>query len=245
MPCIALPLIYLVKNYLRQKSERFFLVIGRLLFLVTSIVFLPIGLLVLFPVTIRRAAYTRIKEYYDFYAVPLRLISRALPQAFTQMTDYVTSATSDSRNTDILKDVPYSNLSDISSYFDRIYNKDYFDDVSLPLAYSSAKLLDMLGYGSFMSKSAVSLPHVTGAYFGQSITSPTDNPLVYAVSQRVNILPILAIVTGKNIWLMLIMSIIGLVILLLFLLRICLNSVMRIILRTTLWVFFLVPSMVR
>lgn len=143
-------------------------------------------------VPINTAAYTRIKEYYDFYAVPLRLISRALPQAFTQMTDYVTSATSDSRNIDILKDVPYCNLSDISTYFDRIYNKDFFDDVSLPLAYGSVKLLDMLGYGSFMSKDAVSLGHVTSSYFGHSITSATDNPLVYSVSQRVNILPILA-----------------------------------------------------
>ena len=143
-------------------------------------------------VPVNTAAYTRIKEYYDFYAVPLRLISRALPQAFTQMTDYVTSATSDSRNTDILKDVPYSNLSDFSKYFDYIYDKDFFDDVSLPLAYGSVKILDMLGYGSFMSEKAVGLGHVTASYFGHSITSPTDNPLVYSVSQRVNILPILA-----------------------------------------------------
>lgn len=143
-------------------------------------------------VPVNTAAYTRIKEYYDFYAVPLRLISRALPQAFTQMTDYVTSATSDTRNTDILKDVPYCNLSDISSYFDRTYNKDLLDDVSLPLAYGSAKILDMLGYGSFMSKTAASLAHVTSSYFGKAIDSPTDNPLVYSVSQRVNILPILA-----------------------------------------------------
>ena len=77
------------------------------------------------------------------------------------MTDYITSATSDSRNTDVLQGVPYSNLSDFSLYFDRIYNKDYFDDVSLPLAYGGAKLLDMLGYGSFMSKTASSLGHVT------------------------------------------------------------------------------------
>lgn len=143
-------------------------------------------------VPVNTAAYTRIKEYYDFYAVPLRLISRALPQAFTQMTDYVTSATSDTRNTDILDHVPYCNLSDISSYFDSIYNKDYFDDVSLPLGYGSVKLLDMLGYGSFMKKEAVSLGYVTASYFGHNIASPTDNPLVYSVSQRVNILPILA-----------------------------------------------------
>lgn len=141
-------------------------------------------------VPVNTAAYTRIKEYYDFYAVPLRLISRALPQAFTQMTDYITSATSDSRNTDILKDVPYCNLFDISSYFDSIYDKDYFDDVSLPLGYGSAKLLDMLGYGSFMKKDAASLGYVTTAYFGHSISAPADNPLVYAVSQRVNLLPV-------------------------------------------------------
>lgn len=141
-------------------------------------------------VPVNTAAYTRIKEYYDFFAVPLRLISRALPQAFTQMTDYASSANSDSRNTDILKDVPYCNLSDISSYFDSIYNKDYFDDVSLPLGYGSVKLLDMLGYGSFMKKDAVSLGYVTASYFGQSISNPTDNPLVYAISQRVNLLPV-------------------------------------------------------
>lgn len=141
-------------------------------------------------VPVNTAAYTRIKEYYDFYAVPLRLISRALPQAFTQMADYTTSATSDSRNTDVLKNVPYCNLSDISSYFDSIYNKDYFDDVSLPLGYGSAKLLDMLGYGSFMKKDAVSLGYVTSSYFGHNISAPADNPLIYAVSQRVNLLPV-------------------------------------------------------
>lgn len=141
-------------------------------------------------VPVNTAAYTRIKEYYDFYAVPLRLISRALPQAFTQMTDYATSATSDIRNTDILKNVPYCNLSDISSYFDSIYDKDYFDDAFLPLGYGSVKLLDMLGYGSFMKKDAVSLVYVTAAYFGHKIANPIDNPLVYAVSQRVNLLPV-------------------------------------------------------
>lgn len=141
-------------------------------------------------VPVNTAAYTRIKEYYDFFAVPLRLISRALPQAFTQMTDYATSATSDTRNTDILKNVPYCNLSDISSYFDSIYNKEYVDDVSLPLGYGSVKLLDMLGYGSFMKKDAVSLGYVTASYFGHAISTPTDNPLVYSSSQRVNLLPV-------------------------------------------------------
>ena len=57
-------------------------------------------------VPVNTAAYTRIKEYYDFYAVPLRLISRALPQAFTQMTNYMTSAASNVANTEMLTSVP-------------------------------------------------------------------------------------------------------------------------------------------
>jgi hypothetical protein len=56
-------------------------------------------------VPVNTAAYTRIKEYYDFYAVPLRLISRALPQAFTQMSDYMTSAASNASNVERLTDI--------------------------------------------------------------------------------------------------------------------------------------------
>ena len=65
-------------------------------------------------VPVNTAAYTRIKEYYDFYAVPLRLISRALPQAFTQMTDYMTSAASSTANSSALTSVP--NVSPIENY---------------------------------------------------------------------------------------------------------------------------------
>ena len=36
-------------------------------------------------VPVNTAAYTRIKEYYDFYAVPLRLISRALDRKSTRL----------------------------------------------------------------------------------------------------------------------------------------------------------------
>ena len=45
-----------------------------------------------------------------------------------------------------------------------------------------AKLLDMLGYGSFMSKTAASLGHVTASYFGHAIDNPTDN---LAITKRV------------------------------------------------------------
>ena len=99
-------------------------------------------------VPVNTAAYTRIKEYYDFYAVPLRLISRALPQAFTQMTDYMTSAASNSANTEQLSSVPYAPVGNISAEIQARVSANTVDDAGFGFAYGSCKLLDMLGYGS-------------------------------------------------------------------------------------------------
>lgn len=142
-------------------------------------------------VPVNTAAYTRIKEYYDFYAVPLRLISRALPQAFTQMTDYMTSAASVSANTEILLNVPYTTL----QKFDAILGSEFVDstdDVGLPSSYGASKLLDMLGYGSFISKTNGNKASITSAYLGLTSVADSNNPLIYRVSQSVNLLPLFA-----------------------------------------------------
>ena len=81
------------------------------------------------------AAYTRIKEYYDFYAVPLRLISRALPQAFTQMADYMTVAASNTANAEMLTSVPNTTLNLISLSLQTI---------------NGIRFLMMLAYHTFM-----------------------------------------------------------------------------------------------
>lgn len=148
-------------------------------------------------VPLNTAAYTRIKEYYDFYAVPLRLISRALPQAFTQMTDYMTSAASNTANTEMLTSVPNTTLNLLSLSLQTINGKDIFDDAGLPYVYGASKILDMLGYGSFLASSNTAKSAITNAYLGRSysgtdaITDAT-NPLVYSISQTVNLLPLLA-----------------------------------------------------
>ena len=146
-------------------------------------------------VPVNTAAYTRIKEYYDFYAVPLRLISRALPQAFTQMTDYMTSAASGDKNTTALSSVPYttmaqfSNLLSVSNAGDQANTRD---DAGLPYVYGACKLLDLLGYGSMIDKSNTGKAAITKDYLGLDTVGDGDNPLVYSVSQTVNMLPILA-----------------------------------------------------
>lgn len=145
-------------------------------------------------VPVNTAAYTRIKEYYDFYAVPLRLISRSLPQAFTQMTDYMTSAASYNENTTQLTQVPYVQQSHISLYLQVANANDQTntrDDAGLPLVYGSCKLLDMLGYGSMVGTGNSAKAAITQKYLGLDNLSDGVNPLVFATSQTVNILPLL------------------------------------------------------
>lgn len=143
-------------------------------------------------VPVNTAAYTRIKEYYDFYAVPLRLISRALPQAFTQMTDYMTSAASNTANTEMLTSVPNTTLNLLSLCFQALNGNDVLDDAGLPYFYGASKILDMLGYGSFLASSNTAKAAITKAYLGLNSVADASNPLVFSSSQAVNILPLLA-----------------------------------------------------
>lgn len=146
-------------------------------------------------VPVNTAAYTRIKEYYDFYAVPLRLISRALPQAFTQMTDYVTSASSSTSNTSPLTSVPNVTQTLFDLFFQLANASDQSntrDDAGLPIVYGSCKLLDMLGYGSVISSTNTGKAAITKKYLGVDNLGDTYNPLVYHTSQTVNALPFLA-----------------------------------------------------
>jgi hypothetical protein len=145
-------------------------------------------------VPVNTAAYTRIKEYYDFFAVPLRLISRALPQAFTQMTDYMTSAASSTANTSALTSVPSVTQSTFSAFFQTANAGDQpntRDDAGLPIVYGSCKLLDMLGYGSMIASTNTGKAAITKKYLGVDALGDADNPLVYQTSQTVNILPCL------------------------------------------------------
>lgn len=146
-------------------------------------------------VPVNTAAYTRIKEYYDFYAVPLRLISRALPQAFTQMTDYMTSASSGDKNSTALSSVPYTTMAQFNNVLLVMNAGDQpntRDDAGLPLVYGTCKLLDLLGYGSMIDKSNTGKAAITEKYLGLDNLGDANNPLVYSVSQAVNMLPLLA-----------------------------------------------------
>ena len=143
-------------------------------------------------VPVNTAAYTRIKEYYDVYAVPLRLISRALPQAFTQMTDYMTSASSPSDNTEHLTHVPYTSLGTISTEIAGYVRDAAHDDAGFNKSYGACKLLDYLGYGAFIGTGNLKKDEITANYLGTTFSVDSQNPLIYGTSMVVNLLPLLS-----------------------------------------------------
>lgn len=143
-------------------------------------------------VPVNTAAYTRIKEYYDVYAVPLRLISRALPQAFTQMTDYMTSAASSASNTEHLTQVPFTSLGTISTEIARYVGDGIVDDAGFNKSYGACKLLDYLGYGAFIGTLNQQKTEITKNYLGTTYSSDSMNPLIYGTAMMVNLLPLLS-----------------------------------------------------
>lgn len=107
------------------------------------------------------AAYTRIREYLDFYFVPLRLINKNLPTALMQMQDNPVQATGLSSNKIVTTDIPwttisgsgYSNLNGINAlYCDSV--KGFSNFLGFNSLTQSAKLLMYLRYGNFLPSNA-------------------------------------------------------------------------------------------
>ena len=133
---------------------------------------------------VNTSAYTRIREYYDFYAVPLRLLNRNLPTAFAQMTDYAVSAQSGSENAGLLDDVPHVSQSVIESTIKQMLETD-LDAGGFTTRATSQKLLQYLNYGAI--DSAVSDSSMTSWY--------TSNPTAFKsrkTNLKLSVLPLCA-----------------------------------------------------
>lgn len=107
------------------------------------------------------AAYTRIREYLDFYFVPLRLINKNLPTALMQMQDNPVQATGLSSNKIVTTDIPwvpisgsgYSSLNAINALYQG-NSGDFSDLLGFNSLTQSAKLLMYLRYGNFLPSEA-------------------------------------------------------------------------------------------
>lgn len=150
---------------------------------------------------VNTAAYTRIREYLDWYFVPLRLINKNLPQALMNMQNNPVQASGISANKIITNDIPWTALGNdgqngrgLASFLQYMYEGAYDKKIPPVLNFfgfnagtCGAKLAMMLRYGNFIS------PTYTGTSksFGLSASSGFSL-LAYNTRYSVNVIPFAA-----------------------------------------------------
>ena len=149
---------------------------------------------------VETSAYTRLREYFDFYAVPLRLLWKSAPSVLTQMQDinqiqalsltqnlslgtYLPSVSLD-RFSDVLRYMGSSNSTNPSDS-GRYSNMFGFSRSDL-----SFKLLSYLGYGNFIQVA----PSAGNRWWSTSLVSQTSSDYTqqYIQNTYVNLFPLLA-----------------------------------------------------
>ena len=148
---------------------------------------------------VETSAYTRLREYFDFYAVPLRLLWKSAPSVLTQMQDInQIQALSLTQNLSLgtyLPSLP------INSFHTAIYTLNHNSNnpgdslgFSNMFGYSRAdlafKLLSYLGYGNFIN----GLPTTGSRWWSTSLKHEASSLYSQAYIQNsvVNIFPLLA-----------------------------------------------------
>lgn len=148
---------------------------------------------------VETSAYTRLREYFDFYAVPLRLLWKSAPSVLTQMQDInQIQALSFTQNLSLGTYLPSLKLSDLYGFLYRLNggvsnpgNKSGF--INLFGFYRSDlswKLLSYLGYGNI----AQSAPSSSNRWWSTSlkVSDSSNYSQAYVQNNYVNLLPLLA-----------------------------------------------------
>lgn len=149
---------------------------------------------------VETSAYTRLREYFDFYAVPLRLLWKSAPSVLTQMQDInQIQALSLTQNLSLgtyLPSLPLHTLGTSLVYLNggswtpenSSAKLNAFGFFRSDLAY---KLLSYLGYGNFLSYAPLS----NGRWWSTSLKNTGDSgdyTQQYIQNSYVNIFPLLA-----------------------------------------------------
>lgn len=149
---------------------------------------------------VETSAYTRLREYFDFYAVPLRLLWKSAPSVLTQMQDINrVQALSLTQNLSLGIYLPSLPLSVLSLFVYRLngstYNPGSKGFRSNMFGFNrgdlSFKLLSYLGYGNFISTA----PSSNSRWWSTSLKNVNDSANYtqqYVQNNYVNIFPILA-----------------------------------------------------
>lgn len=140
---------------------------------------------------VNTAAYTRVKEYYDWYFVPLRLINKSIGQALVQMQDQPVQATSIVANKSVTLDLPWTNAATMFTLLNyaNVTLKDKYNLNGFSKAATSAKLLRYLRYGNCYYTSK---PDEVGTNKNFGLSSKDDFNLLAAKNVSFNVLPLAA-----------------------------------------------------
>lgn len=148
---------------------------------------------------VETSAYTRLREYFDFYAVPLRLLWKSAPSVLTQMQDInQIQALSLTQNLSLGTYLPSLSLSAFSSvlyylagnHIDPASSDGFKNMFGFGRSDLSYKLLSYLGYGNLIKDSlSPSTRWWSTSLVFNSSSSYTQN---YIQNNVVNIFPLLA-----------------------------------------------------
>lgn len=148
---------------------------------------------------VETSAYTRLREYFDFYAVPLRLLWKSAPSVLTQMQDInqiqALSLTQNLHLGTYLPSLPLSYLFQAITFLNGQSslpgNSKAFNNMfGFSRADASYKLLSYLGYGNLVT----SPPSANNRWWSTSLKNSPSSLYTQAYVQNnfVNIFPILA-----------------------------------------------------
>lgn len=149
---------------------------------------------------VETSAYTRLREYFDFYAVPLRLLWKSAPSVLTQMQDInQIQALSLTQNLSLGSYLPSLPLNLVYSFVQYLnggsnnpgYSAGRVNMFGFSRSDLSFKLLSYLGYGNIVS----TLPIADNRWWSTILKNNNDAATYtqqYIQNNRVNIFPILA-----------------------------------------------------
>jgi hypothetical protein len=150
---------------------------------------------------VQTSAYTRVREYFDFFAVPCNLIWKSFDSAVIQMGEKAPIQSKDLLTNLVVKgDLPYCTLNDFTYALKYAAgNPDQLGkEVSVISGYENIfgynrgdvnhKLLTMLDYGNLINKEATWIGSTTNRWWNQRTTSrDTSYSQKYNVNLAVNL----------------------------------------------------------
>ena len=146
---------------------------------------------------VETSAYTRLREYFDFYAVPLRLLWKSAPSVLTQMQDInQIQALSLTQNLTLGSYLPSLTLSRFATVLNRLNggsnapgaSSGFLNEFGLNRADLAFKLFSYLGYGNIWSSSLSS----SNRWWSTTLKSGGSYTQQYIQDSYVNVFPLLA-----------------------------------------------------